>query len=137
MFSDCFAQRYSLICFSQYIYDTEEVKCFLFYLCEVTATVKFFLNFLFYFEVQSVNNVVTVAGRQQGNSAIHIHVSILLQSPLSSRLPHNVEQTFMFFSVGSCWLSILNIDVRATVKLCDVQTDIAETENQVLWVLHQ
>ena len=51
MFSDCFAQRYSLICFSQYIYDTEEVKCFLFYLCEVTATVKFFLNFLFYFEV--------------------------------------------------------------------------------------
>ena len=67
----------------------------------------------------------------------YIYVSILPHAPLSSRLPHNIEQTFMFFSVGSCWLSILNIAVRPTVKLSDVQTHIAETKNQVLWILYQ
>ena len=136
MFSNLFYSKI-LSCFSQYIYDTEQVKFLLFYLYEVRATVKFFLNWLFYFEVSSVNNAVTVAGGQQRNSAIHIHVSILPHAPLSSRLPHNIEQTFMFFSVGSCWLSILNIAVRATVKLSDVQTHIAETKNQVLWILYQ
>ena len=49
MFSNLFYSK--VLCFSQYIYDTEEVKFFLFYLYEVRATVKSFLNFLFYFEV--------------------------------------------------------------------------------------
>ena len=41
------------------------------------------------------NNVVTVSGEQQGDSAINIHVSILPQTPLPSRLPHSIEQSSM------------------------------------------
>ena len=38
-----------------------------------------------------MNNVVIVSGRQQRDSAIHIHVSILPQTPFPSRLPHSIE----------------------------------------------
>ena len=41
---------------------------------------------------QSINSVVIGSGEQQRHSAIHTHVSILLQTPLSSRLPQNIEQ---------------------------------------------
>jgi len=40
-----------------------------------------------------------------------IHVSILPQTPLPSRLPHNIEQSSMCCTVGPCRLSILNITV--------------------------
>ena len=53
-----------------------------------------------------------VSGEQQKNSAVHIHVSILPQTPLPSRLPHNTEQRSLCCTVGPCWLSILNIAVR-------------------------
>ena len=46
-----------------------------------------------------------------GKPAIHIHVSILPQTPLSSRLPHSIEQSSMCCTVGPCWLSVLNIAV--------------------------
>ena len=49
------------------------------------------------------HNVVIVSGGQQRDSAIHIHVSTLPQTPFPSRLPHD--------TVGPCWLSILNIAV--------------------------
>ena len=55
------------------------------------------------------NNVVIVSGEQRRDSAICIHVSILPQTPLPSRLPHNIEQSSMCSPVGPCWLSILNI----------------------------
>ena len=48
------------------------------------------------------------SGRPKRNSATHIHVSILPQIPLLSRLPHNSEQTSLCYKVGPCWLSILN-----------------------------
>ena len=48
------------------------------------------------------------SGRPKRNSATHIHVSILPQIPLLSRLPHNSEQTSLSYKVGPCWLSILN-----------------------------
>ena len=35
-----------------------------------------------------------VSGAQQNDTAIHIHVSILPQTPLPSRLPHNIEQNW-------------------------------------------
>ena len=35
-----------------------------------------------------MNNVVIVSGEQQRDSAIHMHVSILPQTPLPSRRPH-------------------------------------------------
>ena len=47
------------------------------------------------------------SSRPKSNSATHIHVSILPQSPLLSRLPHNSEQSSLCYKVGPCWLSIL------------------------------
>ena len=46
-----------------------------------------------------MNNVV-VSGRQQRDSAIHIHVSILPQTPFPSRLPHNIEQSSLCYTEG-------------------------------------
>ena len=56
-------------------------------------------------------NVVIVSGEQGRDSAIHIHVSILPQTPLPCRLPHNTEQSSVYYMVGPHWLSILNIAV--------------------------
>ena len=58
-----------------------------------------------------MNNVGIVSGGQQRDSAIYIHVTILLQAPLPSRLPHNIEQSSLCYTVGPCWLSILNTAV--------------------------
>ena len=54
---------------------------------------------------------MTVSGEQGRVSAIHIHVSILPQTPLPTGLPHNIEQSSVYYIVGPCWLSILNIAV--------------------------
>ena len=40
-----------------------------------------------------INNVVIVSGEQRRGSAIHIHVSILPQGPLPSRLPHDWKRS--------------------------------------------
>ena len=40
-----------------------------------------------------LNNAVIVSGGQRRDSAIPTHVSILPQTPLPSRLPHDTEQT--------------------------------------------
>ena len=69
---------------------------------------------MFYFVLgysQLTNNVVIVLGEQQRDSAIYIHVSILPQPPLPSRLPCNIEQSSICYIVGHCWLSILNTAV--------------------------
>ena len=58
-----------------------------------------------------INNVVIVSGAQQRNSALHIHVATLPQTPLPSRLPHNIEQSSLCYRVGPCQLSILYIAV--------------------------
>ena len=52
-----------------------------------------------------------VLGGQQRDSATHIHVSILPQTPFESGLPHNIEQSSLGCAVGLCWLSILNASV--------------------------
>ena len=70
------------------------------------------------FPTQLINKVVIVPGGQWRDSVIHIHVSILPATPLSSRLPHNAEQSSLWYSVGSCWLSILN----TAVCTCPSQT---------------
>ena len=69
------------------------------------------LNFLFFIGEYLINNVVTVSSEQQRDPVINIHVSIVPQIPLPSRLPHNIEQSSMPYTVGSCGLSILNIAV--------------------------
>ena len=50
--------------------------------------------------VQPINNIVIVLGEQQSNSAIHIHN---IQSPpeLPSRMPHNTEQSSLYYTVRS------------------------------------
>ena len=74
-------------------------------------------SFLFFFllliRVKPINNVVMVSGGQQRDVAMHAHVSTLPQSPLPSRLPHNLEQSSLYstYTVGPCWLSILNTAV--------------------------
>ena len=50
-----------------------------------------------------------VSGVQQGDSVIHIHVSILFQILFPFRLLHNTEQSSLCYTVGPCWLSILSI----------------------------
>ena len=59
-----------------------------------------------------------VSGGHQKDSAIHIHVSILPQTPLPSRLPYNGKQSSLCWTAGPCWLSILNIRVCT----CQFQT---------------
>ena len=83
-----------------------------------------FLNFLLDFGEYSINNVEIVSGSQQRASALYIHVSILPQTPLPSRLPwalsrapcsatelHSRSCPLLCYTVGPCWLATLNIAV--------------------------
>ena len=58
-----------------------------------------------------INNVVLVSGVQQSDSVIHIHVSILFRILFPFRLLQNIEPSSLSYTVGPCWLSILNIAV--------------------------
>ena len=64
-----------------------------------------------------INNVVLVSGVQQSDSVIHIHVSILFKILFPFRLLHNNEQSSLCYTVGPCWLSILNIVDTASYLL--------------------
>ena len=74
---------------------------------------KIFFNLLkkklfILYGVWPVNNIVIVSGEQWRDSDMHIHISILPQTLLPSKLPHSIEQSSMCYTVGPCWLSILN-----------------------------
>ena len=61
----------------------------------------FFLTFYFVLGYRRLtNSIVIVSSEQQHVSAIHIHVSILPQTPLPSRLPHNIEQSSMYGTIA-------------------------------------
>ena len=79
----------------------------------------YFVNFLFCFGVQPVNNIVIVSGEQKRDSVMHMHVSTLPQTPLPSRLPLNIEQSSICYTVGPCWLSVLN----TAICTCPFQTN--------------
>ena len=79
-----------------------------------------FSYFLFYIRVWMIKNIMIVSGRHQSDSAIQIHECILPQSPLQSGLPHNIEQSFLCYTVGPCWLSILSIAVCTRFKYNNV-----------------
>ena len=70
----------------------------------------FFQIFYFILEYSRLT-VLWVSGGQQRDSIIHIHVSILPQIPLPSRLLHNIERSSLCYTAGPCWLSILNTAV--------------------------
>ena len=42
-----------------------------------------------------------------------IYIPISTQIPLPSRLPRNTEQSSLCYTVGICWLTILNVDTNA------------------------
>ena len=65
-----------------------------------------------------INNVMLVSGIQQSDSVIHINVSIHFQILFPFRLLQNTEQSSLCYTVGPCWLSILNI----AVCTCQSQT---------------
>ena len=69
---------------------------------------------LFYIGVQPMDSVVI----QQRDPGMHVRVPILLQTPLPSRLPHDVDQGPLCYIAGPCWLSILN----TAVYTCQSQT---------------
>ena len=52
-----------------------------------------------------INSVVTVSGEQQNDSAKHIHVPILPQTPLPSRLPQNIEQSSLVLYTRSLFVT--------------------------------
>ena len=75
----------------------------------------YFKTFNFILECsQLTNNIVTVSG-EQGRDSAHTPVSILPQTALSSRLPHNIEQSSLWYTVGPCWFSILNKAVYMSI----------------------
>ena len=74
-------------------------------------------TFLFYIGVLPISHVVIVSGGQQRGPAVHIYVPILPQTPLPSLLPHSFEKSSLCYTVGLCWLSILNIAVCIALLL--------------------
>ena len=68
-----------------------------------------YLNFFFYIRAQLINRVLIVSGGQQRDSVIHVYARIPSPSNfLPSRLPQNIEQSALCYTVGLCWLPILN-----------------------------
>ena len=60
-----------------------------------------------------------VSGEQLRDSALHIQVSIVPQTPHPSRLTHTIEQSFtiqLYYTVGPCWLSILCSSVYTVIQ---------------------
>ena len=49
-----------------------------------------------------------VSSIQQSDSVIYIHVSILYQILFPCRLSQGIEQRSLYYTVGPCWLSVLN-----------------------------
>ena len=45
----------------------------------------------------------------------HIHVSVLFKIIFPSSLLHNIEQGSLCYTVGPCWLSILNIAMCTSI----------------------
>ena len=71
--------------------------------CCCVACVCVCFNFFFFnIGVKLINKTVIVSDTRG---------SILPQTPLVSRLPHNIKQCSLCYSVGPCWLSILSIAV--------------------------
>ena len=65
-----------------------------------------------------INNVVLVSGVHPSDSVVYIHVSILFQILFPFRSLQSIGQSSLCYTVGPCWLSILNI----AVCTCQSQT---------------
>ena len=67
--------------------------------------------FFLYIEVQLINNLVLVSGVQRSESVTHIHESIHFQIFFKVTLLWNIEQSSLYYTIGPCWLSVLNTAV--------------------------
>ena len=63
-----------------------------------------------------------VSGGQQRNSATQMQVSILPQTPLPSRLPHNIEQRSMYF------LNTEKTNLLKEFQMCRSTLPLSESE---------
>ena len=78
----------------------------------ILCSAAFSKIFLFYISIEPMSNAVTVSHEPRWrDSAIQIHISILPQTLLPSRVPQNIEQSSMCSIVSPCWSSILNNSV--------------------------
>ena len=68
----------------------------------------FYKPFILYWGIAN-KQCCTVSSEHRRDSATHVHVSVLPETPLPSRLPHNMEQSSKGSTVDPHWLSILNI----------------------------
>ena len=66
------------------------------------------MPFFWFADLLLINNVVLVSATQQSDSVTHIHVSILFQIIFPFGLLQSIEQNSLCYTVGPCWLSILN-----------------------------
>ena len=72
-----------------------------------------------------INNVLLVSGVQQSDPVvhqsdpvIHVHVSILFQILFKFKLLQSLEQSSLCYTVGPCWLSVLNAAVYTCIFQC-------------------
>ena len=78
-----------------------------------------------------INSVVIVSGGQQSDAVIHLHASILPQTPLPSRLPHNIEQSCLCYTVCPCW-SCIHLHFRAGTQSSTMLTCIGMHHNALI-----
>ena len=77
---------------------------------------------------------MVVSGGQQRDSAIHIHVSILLQTLLPSRLPHNIEQSSVCCTAGPSWFSGASLTAQLVKNLPAVRdTPVDSWVRKIRW----
>ena len=63
--------------------------------------VYIYILFNFFIQVELIYNIVYVSGVKHSDSVIHIHISILFQILFPYRLLHNIEYSFLCYTVGS------------------------------------
>ena len=74
--------------------------------CIFELYILLFLNFILHW---SINHVMLVSGIQQSDSIILIHVSILSKILFLYSLFQSIQQSSLCYTLGPCWLSILNL----------------------------
>ena len=67
---------------------------------KISFMLYFFKLFILYWGIAD-NRVLIVSGEQQRDSVIHIHVSIVPQTPLPYRLRHNNDQNSICYTIVS------------------------------------
>ena len=75
-----------------------------------------------------------ISGEQQRDSVIRIHASILLQTLLPSRLPHNIEQSSVCCTAGPSWFSGASLTAQLVKNLPAVRdTPVDSWVRKIRW----